>query len=301
MADFNEDYTQADIDNAKIVNMRPSNLTVEVFRGEEASVNSYIFSNGSSQIVMDVLRNSREAQKLAERIRSKALPLTHILITHGHPDHYTGMDLLKKVFPEARIVVPSEAIKQDIIGFSQWMESVGWLDGEPTLKPKSADHPNGFDYARQIEVLTSDELTLEGGGTLAIATDYPAAEAEHLSTVYSEDLNALFVADFCYNRVHLWLGQGVDAAHIKQWKSTLRQLQEKYGDTDVTVYPGHGPRATPALFEVVLQYISDFESVIATAATKEQAMEKMKERYPDWQQSDFLLLHSVNYQFELKK
>ncbi len=211
------------------------------------------------------------------------------------------MDLLKKIFPEVRIVVPSEAIKQDIIGFSEWMEGVGWLDGEPTLKPKSADHPNGFNYVGQIEVLTSDELTLEGGGTLAIATDYPAAEAEHLSTVYSKDLNALFTADFCYNGVHLWLGQGVDANHIEQWKSTLRQLQEKYGDTDVTVYPGHGPRATPALFRVVLQYISDFESVIATAQTKEQAMEKMKARYPGWKQSDFLLLHSVNYQFELKK
>ena len=97
------------------------------------------------------------------------------------------------------------------------------------------------------------------------------------------------------------LGQDILQASVGELQSTLRQLQEEYEDTDVTVYPGHGLRATPALFGMVLQYIADFESVIAATQTKEQAMEKMKERYPDWQQSDFLLLHSVDYQFGLKK
>ncbi|MEO1013307.1 MAG: MBL fold metallo-hydrolase [Bacteroidota bacterium] len=202
-------------------------LTVDVFKGKEASVNSYLFSNGKSLMVMDVLRSTEDAKELAAFIKTKALPLTHILITHGHPDHYIGMDHLKKVFPDVEIMVSNEETKQDIIGFSTWMESVGWLEGEPDLKPKSDTNATGFDYENQISVLDKGTFTLEGGGTLEIRNDYNPAEAEHLTTVFSKDLNAFFTSDFCYNGVHLWLGQGVDASHIKNWKTQLNIFKHK--------------------------------------------------------------------------
>ncbi len=280
--------------------MANNHLTVEVFKGKAASVNSYLFSNGQSLLVMDVLRSSEEATQLADFIKSKQLPLTTIFITHGHPDHYTGMDVLKKAFPEAEILVATAEVKQDIIGFSQWMESVGWLDAEPNLKPKSAENPSGFDYDQHINVLNANTITLQGGGTLEIKSDYHSAEAEHLTTVYSQDLNALFTSDFCYNGVHLWLGQGVDTQHIQNWKAELQNFKQKYADTGVTIYPGHGDSSDTKLFDVVLSYISDFEATIQHAETKEVAMAKMQALYPDWEQSDFLLLYSVDYHMGLK-
>ena len=280
--------------------MKEAKLSVAVFKGKEASVNSYVFDNGHSVVVMDVLRNSAEASQLAEVIRQKQLPLTHILITHGHPDHYIGMDALLKAFPEVKVVVASQAVKADIIGFSIWMESVGWLEAEPNLKPKTAHNPHGFDYEGVIEVLPTNELTLAGGGTLEISTAYAAAEAEHLTTVYAKDLNALFTSDFCYNGVHLWLGQGVDQAHIDNWKRELNKLKATYDGTDVTIYPGHGAHGTTALFDGVLKYLADFEQAIAASNTKEEAMSQMKALYPTWQQDSFLLDYSVDYHMGLK-
>ena len=277
------------------------NLTVDVFKGKEASVNSYVFSNGKSVVVMDVLRNTEEAKALAEFIRSKSLPLTHILITHGHPDHYIGMDALKKAFPQAQIVVSNQETKQDIIGFSTWMESIGWLDGEPNLKPKTDNNPDGFDYENRINVLESNIFTLDGGGTLEIRNDYKGAEAEHLTTVFSKELNALFTSDFCYTGVHLWLGQGVDASHIANWKAQLNSFKQQHTDTQLTVYPGHGNSSDIALFDTVLNYIEDFEQTIESSKTKQEAMNKMKTLYPAWEQSDFLLQHSVDYHMGLKE
>lgn len=281
--------------------MENKNLKVEVFKGQEASVNSYLFSNGESILVMDVLRNSQEAGLLAQKIKSKGLPLTHILITHGHPDHYIGMDCLKKEFPEAQIVVSRSEIKQDIINFSHWMESIGWLDQEPHLKPKSAKHPEGFDYENLIEVLDEDRFTLVGGGTLELNNHYLPAEAEHLTTVYSKDLNAFFTSDFCYNGVHLWLGQGVDTTHIANWKSQLESFKARFQNTEVVIYPGHGAAADVQLFDLVLRYIADFERTIAKATSKEAAISSMKALYPDWEQADFLLAYSVDYHMGLKE
>lgn len=276
-------------------------LTVEVFKGKEASVNSYVFSNGVSAMVMDVLRSTENAMELSEFIQTKALPLTHILITHGHPDHYIGMDYLKKEFPNVEIVVSNKETKEDIIGFSSWMESVGWLDGEPNLKPKSDKHPEGFDYENEIKVLESSTFTLEGGGTLEINNAYPAAEAEHLTTVFSKDLNALFTSDFCYNGVHLWLGQGVDKTHIKNWKTQLNSFKQKFTDKNLTIYPGHGNSLDTTLFNTVLQYIEDFEKTIESSITKEEAKTKMVKLYPTWEQADFLLTLSVDYHMGLKE
>jgi glyoxylase-like metal-dependent hydrolase (beta-lactamase superfamily II) len=69
-------------------------LQVEVYKGGFASVNSFIFSNGQSLLVMDVQRKASEARKLVDLIKAKHLPLTTILISHGHTDHFTGMALL---------------------------------------------------------------------------------------------------------------------------------------------------------------------------------------------------------------
>lgn len=280
--------------------MSKNNLQVEVFKGKEASVNAYLFHNGTSQILVDALRNSQEAEELAKLIQSKNLPLTHILVTHGHPDHYIGLDVLSKTFPNAKIVVASQEIKNDIIAFSTWMESVGWLDSEVNMKPKTVENPVGFDYEGKINILETKELALEGGGILQIESNYAGAEAEHLTTIFSEDLNAFFTADFCYNSVHLWLGQGVDAQHISNWKQQLETFKAKYQGTEVSIYPGHGEKSSIALFDVVLKYLNDFENVVAESHSKEEIMEKMKALYPTWEQADFLLLYSADYHFGLK-
>jgi glyoxylase-like metal-dependent hydrolase (beta-lactamase superfamily II) len=272
-----------------------NNLKVSVFKGQSASVNSYIFSNGKSQIVMDVLRSSDEAKQLTQQIKKANLPLTHILISHGHPDHYIGMDILHREFPDAKIVVATQEIKNDIIGFSQWMESVGWLDGEVNLKPKSEKNRNGFDYENIINVLKDNKLTLDDGGTLELEVQYNPAEAEHLTTIYSKDLNALFTSDFCYNEVHLWLGTGVDKIHIQNWKNQLAAFKTKYSKLNPIVYPGHGEKSDITLFDTVIKYIETFEKVTSKAKTKNEAIKEMQTLYPTWKQADFLLLHSVDF------
>jgi len=280
--------------NSATQNDKAYNLQVEIFKGEVVSVNSYIFSNGKSLIAMDVQRATNEAKKLAEVIKTKKLPLTHILISHEHPDHYIGMDWLQKEFPEAKIVVATNDIKQGIKDFSIWMDSVGWLDAEPGLKPKSAKNPDGFDYDNNIHVLSDNTLTLNGGGTLELNTDYKAAEAEHITTVYSKDLNALFTSDFGYNGVHLWMGPGVSKQHINNWKAQLEIFRSRYTKLNPKVYPGHGDPTDIKLFDTLIHYIDNFNRITAAAKSKEEAMDEMKALYPDYKEVDFLLKYSVD-------
>jgi glyoxylase-like metal-dependent hydrolase (beta-lactamase superfamily II) len=166
-------------------------ISIVRFAGREANVNAYIIRNATHAVVVDSLRNREEAAELAQAIRQSGRTLQAIFVTHGHPDHYIGSRTLKEAFPSARILVASEAIKADTLGFSKWMESVGWLDKQPQMKPRSDAAPEGFDYGTQIEVLREDRLVLEGGGVLEIRSDYPATESGHMSTVFVPDEKAL--------------------------------------------------------------------------------------------------------------
>lgn len=268
------------------------NIQLDVYHGIEASVNAYIFSDNQSMILVDCLRNSEEAKNLASRLKNQNKPLTHILITHGHPDHYLGLNILKQQFPAARIVVTTQEIKNDIIGFSAWMESVGWLENEPAMKPKTTLNESGFDYNQHIEVLDTNTLTLAEGAVLDLNSNYSPSECEHLTTIYSKDLNAFFPNDFCYNGVHIWLA--VDKKNIAYWKEQLGQFKKELSGKNLRIYPGHGQPSDVSLFDDVRKYIDDFEATIATSKTRAEAMKTMKKLYPNHQQADFLLFHSVN-------
>lgn len=271
-----------------------SRLQVEVFEGEFPTVNSFVFSNGKTLIVMDVQRTSEAAKALVEVVKSKQLPLTHVFITHGHTDHFMGLDVFDNAFPNAKIVVHTEEIKQDIKNYAAWMSNGGWLDQEPALKPKSAENPDGFDYDSNIHVLSDNTLNLEGGGTLELTSDYKPNEGEHMTTVYSKDLNGLFLSDFGYNKVHLWMGTGVTKQHIVNWRDELEGLKFRYAELKPAIYPGHGVVTDMGLFDTMITYIDDFNRVISEAKSKKEATNKMIELYPDYRQADFLLKWSVD-------
>jgi glyoxylase-like metal-dependent hydrolase (beta-lactamase superfamily II) len=272
-------------------------LQVSVHKGGFATVNSFIFSNGKSQIVMDVQRKPDEAQRVVELVKSKGLPLTHIFISHGHTDHFTGMEVFRRAFPDAQIVVASAEIKKDVTAYAVYMDSGGETGAEPALdrsiKPRSADHPDGFDYENWIHVLPGRTLTLDGGGTLEITADYPPTEAPYMATVYSKDLNALFLADLGYNKVHLWMGDDISLERVARWRAVLGELKERYRDLEPKVYPGHGDPTDMSMFDAMIGYIDDYTRIVSQAGSREEAMAQMKARYPDYKEADFFLKYSL--------
>jgi glyoxylase-like metal-dependent hydrolase (beta-lactamase superfamily II) len=272
-----------------------SKLEIERFAGREANVNAYIVYNATHAVVVDSLRNREEAAELAQAIRRSGRQLQAIFVTHGHPDHYIGSRTLKEAFPGARIVVASDAIKADTINFSTWMQSVGWLDQQPQMKPRIVTTPEGFDYAAQIEVLEGDRLTLQGGGDLEVRSDYPATESGHMATLFVPDRKTLLTSDLTYHGVHAWAGQGVLREHVANWVRVLGDLKAKYADPDVVVLPGHGAPSDPTLFDRMRVYLDDFMSAVDGERTDADALARMKRLYPGFEQEGFLLAHSVAF------
>lgn len=271
-------------------------INIEPYEGTEANVNSYILSDDENIIVVDVLRNSAEAEILADHIEQKCKNLDLIFITHGHADHYMGLGVFHRRFPNVPIKVATTAIKDDLIGFSQWMESVGWLEGEPQMKVRSTENPAGFDYDNLVSVIDEPYLTLPlSTNRIHIKADYPGNECGHMTTLTIPEQKAFLASDILYDKVHAWCGPGVDRQEIQQWISILSDILAFKDVDEWTFYAGHGQTGDKTLVNNMIDYLQQFLVITESEKTRQGAMDKLIAAFPGFKQADFLLVHSVNY------
>ncbi|HTW64082.1 MAG TPA: MBL fold metallo-hydrolase [Bryobacteraceae bacterium] len=90
-----------------------SHLEIKVHTGHGVNgydVNSTMTSSEHDMIVIDPRFSLSEVHRLAAEILESKKNLTTIFITHPHPDHFFGLAVLKKAFPNARAVaLPARA------------------------------------------------------------------------------------------------------------------------------------------------------------------------------------------------
>ncbi|MEU6718066.1 MBL fold metallo-hydrolase [Nonomuraea sp. NPDC046802] len=266
-------------------------ISVTVYKGGFATVNSYILSNGRSLTVIDVQRTKAEAQKLADQVRRLGLPLRQVLITHGHTDHFAGMPLFRDQFPQARILAANNNIRRDIKDYAVYMDGLGALD--ESLRPKSRSFPQGFDYEHDIKLLGGKKLHLQGGGSCEVETDYPATEAHYMTTVYCPSDNALFLADFAYNKVHPWMGDDITLDRVAVWREELGNIRDRYRSLNPVVYPGHGDPGDLSMLNEQIGYFDNYVRIVRSAKNIDDATAWITALYPDYKEADFFLHWSL--------
>lgn len=228
-------------------------LKTEVFTAapEGFRVTSTLITGEQDAVLVDSQFTLAEAHRLVAKILESKKTLKTILITHGHPDHYFGLEVVRAAFPQARILA-TPAVIAEIKALApkqlaQWKPLFGAnLTSEPVIpSPLAADH-----------------LELEGQRLELIGLN--PGESEAATAVWIPSTRTLIAGDTAYQQVHAYL-VNADATWRAQWLKNIEQL-DKRGAT--TVIPGHrAEKAAPgstALRETAA-YIRDFEASLAAA------------------------------------
>lgn len=240
-------------------------LEVKSFTSNESgfSVNSHLIEGQKEAILIDGQFTRSQAGEVVKKIKETKKTLTTIFITHAHPDHYFGIETLKKAFPKARVLAAPETVKE--------IEQTGKgkLDyWKPIYKGDLTDS------IPKVESFTGNSLKLDGQSIEIIKVG--KGESETSSVLYIPSLKALISGDIVYGQVHLWLAEN----RPSEWISNLTQLKKTLNIEKI--YTGHGKSGGLALLDENADYIKAFVEASELPTTKEAAKAKMLTRYKNY-------------------
>ena len=225
--------------------------------------NSYIIEVENNLIVIDAQFSPQEAQNVAKVIESSGKRLSRIVITHPHPDHYYGLEVLGAKYNEAEILGGPLTVDEVRKSLKFWAdkEAVGNTFGPTRVLPVNSTTMN--DIGAQYIVLNDGE-SIEN------------------TIIFIPSRKILFVGDLASNGIHMWLAEG----RLDNWLAQLKFVRSL--GTFFAIYPGHGPVGGMVLLEEAEKYLTDFQYVVRSSDDIDMAIEAMLALYPEYKMPEIL-------------
>ena len=229
------------------------------------SVNSTLIYGDKDAILVDTQFVLSEAHRVAAMILESKKNLTTVYITHGHPDHYFGLAVMKQAFPNAKFVaLPATvaAIRNGWEGRRQfWASEFGF--NLPTTGPILPDELQG------------DTLTLEGE-TLQIVGGV-TGDGPNNSYIWIPSLRAVIAGDIVFSGAYF-----TPPKMPEEWLKTLDQIADL---KPITVIPGHeraGARNDASTIGFMKRYIHDYNEALDSSKTAAEFRLKITRKYPNF-------------------
>ena len=254
-----------------------TSLSIQPFTSSDAGAwsNSYLISGESDAILFDVFMLHSDASEVADSITKSAKALKKVLISHAHPDHFMGLDVITERFPDAQVVSsPNVVIDIRTDGprmFSMLQEKLG---------------PEGPRRLVIPEPLAAPVLALEGVELQVV--EFGEVESKHTAALHISELESLLAADLVYSQAHLYLQE----RHLESWLLRLNELAAFAKGRVATIYPGHGKAAGLELIDQTRAYLHDFAAALKSRDAK-SAEQRMLARYSDYHVRQFLTAFSI--------
>lgn len=251
-------------------------LSIHVFHSPEdgggEAVNSVVLETAKSLVLLDLPLLYPVALEIRDFCKALAKPIRKVVISHGHPDHWFGLD----AFRDAPSFAAAGAIAE-IAGFGEAYLAFKQSEMSADLLPPAVAVP-------QTEMDAGEEQI--DGVTFAWHRLQRAEYADGLYLVLPQH-RVLVAADLIYNGVHLYLGQK-DAQGLtgRGWAAALHALTPAEYDT---VIPGHGAVGDARLIEDCIRYIETaLPHLEADGATAESYATAVKAAYPSYRVDELI-------------
>jgi glyoxylase-like metal-dependent hydrolase (beta-lactamase superfamily II) len=232
-------------------------------------ISSTLISGKRDAVLVDTAITIGQNQKLVEWIAASGKNLTTIYATHGHGDHFFGVNTIQRRFPKARLVATREVIAVMQKQASAPVVNAYWK----TRFPGQIDSTLGV-----AAELKGGVIELEGEQLVSVPLGH--TDTESTTCLHAPSIGMAVCGDAVYNDVHLHLGES-NAEGQKEWISALDKIESL---NPVAVIAGHkrpGAPDTPNSIEETRKYIRDFGRIAANTETALELYEQMLAIYPD--------------------
>ena len=244
-------------------------LTLKVYTGDENGflVTSTLVMGEKDAILIDGQFNFSNAHRVVADVLESGRALRTVYVTHAHPDHYFGLDVIKRAFPQARLVAKAYTVAELKKTAQKKIDT--WSPRLGANGPKAVAIP---------DLLAQDFLELEGR-RLEVIGPVQGDDGKN-SVVWIPSIKALVAGDTVFGGVHAWTADS-NAEQRKTWIKTLDRLEAM---APQTVVPGHYRAGTPmdaSAIRYTRDYLQAFDQAAASAANGTELIAALRKRFPD--------------------
>jgi glyoxylase-like metal-dependent hydrolase (beta-lactamase superfamily II) len=206
------------------------------------------------------------ARRLADRYGQEP---DQIYITHGHADHFFGLNTVLETHPEAKAVALAQ-----IMPFVAEQTTPAWMQIWASIFPDQL-----FGQPAVPVALEKPELTVEGHALIPVKLGQ--SDVSDSSVVHIPDLDTLIAGDVIYNGIHVWMYQS-DHDHRTAWIETINEVEKLHL---ATIIAGHTDPGAPSndgsrLLNQTRQCIHDFDQAVAASSSGQEVVSRMTAKYP---------------------
>ncbi|NRF67787.1 MBL fold metallo-hydrolase [Aquincola sp. S2] len=244
-------------------------LNLQVYNADAGSfhVNAVLVSGKTDAVLLDTGFTRADALRIAAMVLDSKKVLKTIYISQADPDFYFGTELLKQVFPEARVVATAPTRKKIEATLANKLQVWGPRLGANA--PKAVPLP---------EVLSGNTIELEGQALEIRGLD---DALPHRSYVWIPSIRTVAGGVNVFAGLHLWTADTQSTQERADWR---RKLDAIGALQPVRVVPGHSlpAQAQDATTLAWSQaYLARFEAELPKAASGAALIETMKKAYPE--------------------
>lgn len=240
---------------------------------------STLITGETEAVLVDTQYLERDVEALIGRIEASGKRLTTIFITHGHFDHYFGLEMLLSRYPDARAVATPSVAAYIARGLSAERDSAAAFFGGAALDNTVVPEP-----------LEDGVLRLDGAELRVI--DLEQADISPTSMVHIPSINAVIAGDAVYNGVNPFLA----ASGPADWPKWVASVNQVAALNPTTVIAGHKSPARgneASCVDETRDYLEKFIAYFETSADSRELVQRMKEHYPDHVNPSALVMSAV--------
>jgi glyoxylase-like metal-dependent hydrolase (beta-lactamase superfamily II) len=232
-------------------------------------ISSTLISGKRDAVLVDTAITVDQNQKLVDWIAQSGKNLTAIYATHGHGDHFFGVNTIQKNFPKARFVATSE-----VIAVMRKQASVPVV--ESYWKPR---FPGQIDSTLVVaDELKGGLLELEGEQLISVPLGH--TDTDSTTCLHVPSIGLAVCGDALYNDVHLHLGES-NAEGRKEWIAALDKIESLKPVAAIAGHKRPGALDTPNNIEATRKYIRDFDRIAYHTKTALDLYNEMVAIYPE--------------------
>jgi glyoxylase-like metal-dependent hydrolase (beta-lactamase superfamily II) len=224
--------------------------------------NSHIIETPNQLILIDMQFNFKLATKLNGYIKTLKKPLSKIILSHSHPDHWFGYPIFKDV-----PIVTTAGVMADL-------DNRG-ADYIKRLQKKMAK----IIPTKPVKPLATIKLGEQNwDGLDVIVEQYTEQEAHHSILIKIPQHKIMIGQDLFYNNMHLVASE---RSRNNNWIKILQSFQKNDAKSYDKILTGHGKNTDTSVFADNITYLQKLEQILASGANKKETKEQLLKAFPD--------------------